>query len=477
MELNKVNCGTRVDLTWGKKPTKCAGNLEVKLNNQLELKRKGEEDYYECVKERDAHKEALRQQIDELTAKVAEKEKLQDQLQELQRQFEEYKTSAAGNNGNLSKENERLELELASAQRELQSAIAKHDELSRKVKALQEENEGLKHEAKCKKEDGSKNMQAALASFSAVMDSAKQEVHIWKEKCRKQQAYREQREKLLKQRIAEMTETIKKTSQDTEALKAQTERQSEQLTAATEERDKLASELAAMKKERDKLATERRSLEAQLNYCDAKLREYSKEAKKAPGKAVNQSLYSTPSLESVWSQRQPSRRQSSTSVASTDEFKESRFSCDEEQGFFSETAVADLGSLPDDPMGRYSELYRRNSMLPQHLRSVYPVETQQCPIPATPLRGGDTMFPFLEAPSPAAAAATSAAPSRQPQPSSTTDDTSKRKRDTRSSSSSDSNGKSSFWANVGTPSRSTKPNKSTRTPSSVKKFLRSKFKR
>lgn len=485
------------------------GNLEVKLNNQLELKRKGEEDYYECVKERDAHKEALRQQIDELTAKVAEKEKLQDQLQELQRQFEEYKTSAAGNNGNLSKENERLELELASAQRELQSAIAKHDELSRKVKALQEENEGLKHEAKCKNEDGSKNMQAALASFSAVMDSAKQEVHIWKEKCRKQQAYREQREKLLKQRIAEMTETIKKTSQDTEALKAQTERQAEQLTAATEERDKLASELAAMKKERDKLATERRSLEAQLSYCDAKLREYSKEAKKAPGKAVNQSLYSTPSLESVWSQRQPSRRQSNASIASTDEFKvphfkgnlrresssrsgkltqaaaaldssifsESRFSCDEEQGFFSETAVADLGSLPDDPMGRYSELYRRNSMLPQHLRSVYPVETQQCPIPATPLRGGDTMFPFSEAPSPAAAAATPAAPSRQPQPSSTTDDTSKRKRDTCSSSSSDSNRKSSFWANVGTPSRSTKPNKSTRTPSSVKKFLRSKFKR
>ncbi|KAH6919961.1 hypothetical protein HPB50_029052 [Hyalomma asiaticum] len=58
--------------------------------------------------------------------------------------------------------------------------------------------------------------------------------------------------------------------------------------------------------------------EAQLSYCDAELREYSKERRKAPRKAAHQSLYAAPSLESVWSQRQPSRRHSNTSIASVD---------------------------------------------------------------------------------------------------------------------------------------------------------------
>ncbi|XP_037566765.2 uncharacterized protein LOC119446406 isoform X2 [Dermacentor silvarum] len=71
------------------------GDVEVKLNNQLELQRNSEEEcVYECVTEGDAHKDALRQQIDELTAEAVE-ERLQAELEELQNQCEGCKTSAS----------------------------------------------------------------------------------------------------------------------------------------------------------------------------------------------------------------------------------------------------------------------------------------------------------------------------------------------------------------------------------------------
>lgn len=469
------------------------GDLEVKLNNQLELQRKAEEDYYECVNDRDSHKDALRQQIEELTAELVEKEKLQAQLEELQSQLEERKTLAE-TNCQLSEAKDCLELELASGQREFQSVIAKRDELYRKVEVLEKENEGLKHELKSAAEECTKKMQAAFVSITAAMDkktgemskkvdemsksnvAAKQKADMWKEKFHNQQALRERREQLLKQHIAEMKEMIKQSNRDVESLKAQTQEQTVQLTATTRERERLESELAAMKQERDRLAQEKRSLNAQLSYCDAKLRQRAKEGDKTTGKAANQSLYSTPSLETVWSQRQLSRRNSRSSVTSEDFkvphskgnlrresnissrsgkmtqaaaldssiFSESRFSCDEEQDVFSETTLADFGNLPEDPMGRYSELYRRNSMLPQHLKSVYPVETQQCAIPATPLRG-DSTFPFPEASGSSTVAATPTAPSHPSRQSTSTEDASKRKRDVRSSSSDDGSGKSSFW--------------------------------
>ncbi|XP_049525349.1 myosin-11-like isoform X2 [Dermacentor silvarum] len=491
------------------------GDLEVKLNNQLELKRKSEEDYYECVKERDAHKEALRQQIDELTAEAAEKARLQADLEELQNQCEGCKTSAS-DMGQLTEEKERLELKLASEQSESRTLIAERDELGHKVRELEKENEGLKSKLKSANEDCAKKLRGAFASFNAEMNkkitemkksslALREEAAMWKEKCLNQQSLRERREALLKKHIAEMTENVKQSSKDTEALKAQTEEQAVHLAAMKEERDKLANELTAMTQERDRLASENRSLNAQLSYCDAKLREHSKkEAEKPPARGANQSMYSTPSLESIWSQRPLSSRPSRSSIASADEFKVpqfksnprressvsrsgqvaqaaaldssifsgNRFSCDEEQDLFSETTLAELSSQPEDPMHRYSELYRRNSMLPQHLKSVYPVETQQCPIPATPLKG-DSKFTFPEVASTSAAAA----PSSSVQRVNAAEDAAKRKRDARSSSSDDSNNKPpSFWGTAATPSK-TKPKKSTQTPSSVKKFLRSRFKR
>ncbi|XP_072144439.1 uncharacterized protein [Dermacentor andersoni] len=551
------------------------GDLEVKLNNQLELRRKSEEDYYECVKERDAHKETLRQQIDELTAKAAEKERLQAELEELQSQCEGCKTSAS-DMGQLTEEKERLELELASKHREFQTLIAKCDELCQKVQMLEKENEGLKCKLKSANEDSAKKLQAAFASIHSEMNEKtaemkksnldlKETAAMWEKKCLEQQSLRKRREALLINHIADMKETIKQTKRDTETLKAQTEEKAMRLAATEEERDRLANELAAMTQERDRLASENRSLNAQLSYCDAKLRQHTKEPVKPPAKGANQSLYSTPSLESIWSQRRLSSRQSCSSTISCDEFKvprfksnprresgvsrsgqvaqaaaldstifsgkflinfslsfllaaiisffchkaliighlptvlcfsaqnghrvlhllyfqpckaqmpfyikESRFSCDEEQDMFSETALADLSSQLEDPMHRYSELYRRNSMLPQHLKSVYPVETQQCPIPATPLKGdGKLAFPEV------ASTSAAATPSGSTKQVNAAEDATKRKRDARSSSSDDCNSKPPFWATAGTPSKA-KPKKSTQTPSSVKKFLRTRFKR
>lgn len=500
------------------------GDLEVKLTSQLELHKKTEEDYYKCVNDRDSHKEALKQRIEELTAELAGKAKLQAQLEELQSELEECKTSAAANDV-LSEEREHLELELASGQRELRSVTEERDELYRKVEMLEKENEALKLELKSENEECTRKMQAAFASIAAATGKkneemkkkieemgksslvAKKEADMWKDKFHHQQALRERREQLLKQHISEMKEMIKQSTENVEALKAQTEEQSVQLAATTQERDRLESELAATKQERDRLAQEKRSLNAQLSYCDAKLRENAKQAEKAQDKLANQSLYLTPSLETVWSQRRLSERNSQSSVTSEDFkvplckgnrrresnissksgkmtqaaaldssiFSESRFSCDEEQDMCSETTLVDLSKLPGDPTGRYSELYRRNSMVPLHLKSVYPVETQQFPIPATPLRG-DSTPPFSKASGSSAVASTATAQSRASQQSNTTEDASKRKRDTRSTSSDDRSSKSSFWTSMGTPSKGTKP-RSTRTPSSVKKFLRSRFKR
>ncbi|KAL1443128.1 hypothetical protein MTO96_030442 [Rhipicephalus appendiculatus] len=461
------------------------GDLEVKLNNQLELHRKAEEDYYECVNDRDGHKEALKQQIEELTAEVAEKAKLQAQLEELRSQLEEHKTSAA-TNCQLSEEKEQLERELSNGQREFQSMTDERDELYRKVEVLEKEKEALKHKLKSANEECTQKMQAAFVSITAATDRKNEEMKKQIEGD-EQQALRERREQLLKQHIGEMKEMIKQSSRDMEALKAQTEEQAVQLAATTQERDRLESELAAMKQERDRLAQEKRSLNAQLSYCDAKLRERTKEADKAPGKSANQSLYSTPSLETVWSQRQLSRKNSRSSITSEDFkvphskgnrrresnissrsgkmtqaaaldssiFSGNRFSCDEEQGHVLGDYIGGLWQ----PAGR----------------SDGESETQQCPIPATPLRG-DSEFSFPEPSGSSAVASTPTAPSRSSQQSASAEDASKRKRDARSSSSDDNSSKPSFWSSVGTPSKGTKP-KSSRTPSSVKKFLRSKFKR
>lgn len=90
---------------------------------------------------------------------------------------------------------------------------------------------------------------------------------------------------------------------------------------------------------------------------------------------------------------------------------ESRFACDEEQvEMVSPTNLADLTSSAEDPYGRYGELFRRNSMVPAHLKSSYPVETQASQIPATPLKMDGNFVEF--------------------------EDVSKRKRSTRSTSSS-----------------------------------------
>ncbi|XP_049516991.1 pleckstrin homology domain-containing family D member 1 isoform X1 [Dermacentor silvarum] len=241
------------------------GDLEVKLNNQLELLRKSEEDYYECVKERDAHKEALRQQIDELTAEAAE-ERLQAELEELQDQCEGCKTSAS-DMGQLTADKERLELKLASEHSEIHTLIAEREELCHKVEVLEKENEGLKCKLKSANEDCAKKLRAAFASNNSDINkksvemnksklASREEAAMWKEKCLNQISLRVRIEALRKKHIAQKTENIKQSSKDTEALKAQTEEHTVHLSAMKEERDKLASELTAMMQERDRLASE-----------------------------------------------------------------------------------------------------------------------------------------------------------------------------------------------------------------------------
>ncbi|XP_077484279.1 uncharacterized protein LOC144094220 isoform X2 [Amblyomma americanum] len=475
------------------------GDLEVKLNSQLQLQKKAEDDYYECVKERDANKESLKQQIDELTAEVMENARLQQELEELRRARDASANAAAESAAEVAQlraEKGLLEADLSNLTNELRKASAKHDELYMKCKILENKNEGLKYELKSISERFSKR--ALTTRISANVDHEKindlkkmeavlrDEVAAWKDKYHNERALRERREVALTRHIGEIKQGIEHSGKDITALKTQLAEQSVQL--------------AAFKQERDKLAAENRSLQAQVSFCDTKLRELTKVSARAD-RASNESVYSTPSLESLWSQRQPSSaRQSRSSLSNVDQFKdkavpgnccsplpatawkgnprresrsgqlaqaaaldssifsESRFSCDEEQDVFSVTTLADMTCREEDHMGRYSELYRRNSMVPSHLKSCYPVETQQSAIPATPLKG-DGRFVY--------------APILGQD-----EDTSKRKRPTQSSSS-DEGASKPIWGTPSntTPSKPKKGHKTLRTPSSVKKFLKTTFRR
>ncbi|KAG0412997.1 hypothetical protein HPB47_009861 [Ixodes persulcatus] len=406
------------------------GDLEVQLKNLEHLKKRAEDDYYKCVEEKERHKDALKEHIEALASEArdsasavresqSEASKLREENGRLALEVERLKTEAEEAAKRASDYSERREKELLQESR---LHVARCEAATARCELLEKENERLGADLKTAKESYGRKLQAAFSEMTTesnkrILAFKKREVTLreeneaLKKKYEEEKASHEKREKLFHKHVNEMESRVTQTNEDIETLKAQLSENDGKLTTATSERDRLAME--------------NRSLKAQLNYCELKMKERVKGSANSLS-ASNESLWSqktsSGSLASLRSNsslasdqfkvplHRPSSRRDSTLRASstsfaqpaaldTTIFSESRYSCDEEQDMFTHTNLTDLSRGPDeDPLGRYSELYRRNSMLQPHLKSSYPVETQTSKIPATPLKGTSShVFTFAEA--------------------------------------------------------------------------------
>ncbi|KAM7314282.1 myosin-6 [Ixodes scapularis] len=472
------------------------GDLEVQLKNLEHLKKRAEDDYYKCVEEKERHKDSLKERIEALASEArdsastvresqSEASKLREENGRLVLEVERLKTEAEEAAKRAGDDSERREKELLQESR---LHVARCEAATARCELLEKENERLEADLKTAKESYGRKLQAAfsemttesnkrISAFKKREVTLREEIEALKKKCEDEKASHEKRERLFHKHVNEMESRVTQTNEDIETLKAQLSENDGKLATATSERDRLAME--------------NRSLKAQLNYCELKMKEQRVKGSANSLSASNESLWSqktsSGSLASLRSNsslvsdqfkvplHRPSSRRDSTLRASstsfaqpaaldTTIFSESRYSCDEEQDMFTHTNLTDLSRrLEEDPMGRYSELYRRNSMLQPHLKSSYPVETQTSKIPATPLKGTSShVFSFAEA-----------STSKQ-------DEASKRKRSARSDSSGSGGATSGATSDVVTAStpRASKSGTSRTgrvTPSSVKKFIKKTF--
>jgi hypothetical protein len=162
-------------------------------------------------------------------------------------------------------------------------------------------------------------------------------------------------------------------------------------------------EVATTQKELVKLRTENRTLSHQLSYADTKLRELTRSGAApvrqslggAPGRVTRHSAVSLADdtdsvfkLPAAGKAHTPGRSKTGRTVSESKVRARpplgsgSLFHQDEEVGeVFSSSYLTDLKdgncSVLDDT-GRMSELARRNTLAPAHLKSAYPIESQFC---------------------------------------------------------------------------------------------------
>ena len=152
--------------------------------------------------------------------------------------------------------------------------------------------------------------------------------------------------------------------------------------------DKLLLENQQLQREMKRLKTESRSLQAQVNVADTKLRELQKASSSSKSTSIlptpkskkDSEGFAMPSLTKHTPGRTRATRTQSeiTMPRRPPQGSGAIFKMDEEDGeMFSSSYLTDLkdGVCKVDS-GRISELARRNTMQPAHLKSSYPAETQ-----------------------------------------------------------------------------------------------------
>merc|ERR1719350_74319 len=208
----------------------------------------------------------------------------------------------------------------------------------------------------------------------------------------------------LSEKEKEMLETrYNKAKEDGKTLLAKYERQKEATAKATEQAAD-QNEIVTIRQELIRVKSDNRTLTNQLSYADTRLRELgrhegfgtskrSRESLAVPGRVTRQTssrdsedsgVFKLPGSQS--SQGTPGRTRTSRTVSETRVGRirppigsGSLFHADEEVGeVFSSSYLTDLkdGNCLLDDTGRMSELARRNTMAPAHLKSAYPIESQ-----------------------------------------------------------------------------------------------------
>jgi len=208
----------------------------------------------------------------------------------------------------------------------------------------------------------------------------------------------------LSEKEKEMLETrYNKAKEDGKILLAKYERQKE-ATAKAAEQAADQNEIVTIRQELIRVKSDNRTLTNQLSYADTRLRELgrhegfgtskrSRESIAVPGRVTRQTssrdsedsgVFKLPGSQS--SQGTPGRTRTSRTVSETRVGRTrppigsgSLFHADEEVGeVFSSSYLTDLkdGNCLLDDTGRMSELARRNTMAPAHLKSAYPIESQ-----------------------------------------------------------------------------------------------------
>ena len=243
-----------------------------------------------------------------------------------------------------------------------------------------------------------------LAAAEAKVKSQESElksVGVSNERLKKMVEKMEEAEQLSKKE-KEMLETrYTKAREDGKILLAKYERQKE-ATAKVAEQTADQNEVITIRQELIRVKSENRTLSNQLSYADTRLRELGRhegfgtsrrESISVPGRVTRQTssrdsedsgVFKLPGSQS--SQGTPGRTRTTRTVSDTRVARTrpplgsgSLFHADEEVGeVFSSSYLSDLkdGNCLLDDTGRMSELARRNTLAPAHLKSAYPIESQ-----------------------------------------------------------------------------------------------------
>ena len=391
------------------------------MKNQLRQEQANKEKQREVDSALEKEKEELQGQLMEAKARTEELQSkmeagalLEEKLTKAQEELAAYEAKYNSMQAELATseiKNSDLEQTLEGKGDEVSNALAeqkeRYDKRHKEVIATQAKKWQGKMKEFCEianeKVTKAEERLAAAESKVKSQESELKTVSVSNERLKKMVERMEEAEKLSEKEKEMLEMRYTKAREDGKILLAKYERQKE-ATAKAAEQAAEQNEVVTIRQELIRVKSENRTLSNQLSYADTRLRELgrhegfgtskrSRESISVPGRVTRQTssrdsedsgLFKLPG--SQGSQGTPGRTRTSRTVSDTRVARTrpphgsgSLFHADEEVGeVFSSSYLSDLkeGNCLLDDTGRMSELARRNTLAPAHLKSAYPIESQ-----------------------------------------------------------------------------------------------------